>query len=72
VAQGIVDAFSELEVGIPVVVRLAGTNVRKGREIIQASGLPIVMADTLADAAAKAVAATRQPAPGGTTAPAPA
>ena len=72
VAQGIVDAFSELEVGIPVVVRLAGTNVRKGREIIRASGLPIVMADTLADAAAKAVAATRQAAPDGTAAPAPA
>lgn len=72
VAQGIVDAFSELEVGIPVVVRLAGTNVRKGWEIIRASGLPIMMADTLADAAGKAVAATRQAARGGTAAPAPA
>jgi succinyl-CoA synthetase beta subunit len=70
VAQGIVDAFSELEVGIPVVVRLAGTNVRKGWEIIRASGLPIVMADTLADAAAKAVAATGHAAPDGAAAPA--
>ncbi len=42
---------------MPVVVRLAGTNVEAGRAIIDGSGLPIVSADTLADAAAKAVAA---------------
>lgn len=66
VAEGIVDAFSDLEVGIPVVVRLAGTNVGPGQDIIRASGLPIVMAGTLADAAAKAVtAASRQRAPAG-------
>jgi malate-CoA ligase subunit beta len=54
-----VRAFREAEVGVPVVVRLAGTNVDEGRRIIQQSGLPLVVADTLADAAAKAVAAIR-------------
>ena len=46
-------------VPVPVVVRLAGTNVEEGRRIIAESGLPIVTADTLADAAQKAVAALR-------------
>jgi malate-CoA ligase subunit beta len=56
VAQGIVAAFTELDVEIPVVVRLAGTRVEQGQAILQDSGLPIVTADTLADAAEKAVA----------------
>jgi malate-CoA ligase subunit beta len=57
VAEGVVQAFREVDVKLPVVVRLAGTNVEAGREIIRGSGLPIVTADTLADAADKAVAA---------------
>jgi succinyl-CoA synthetase beta subunit len=57
VAEGVVKAFREAEVKLPVVVRLAGTNVEAGRRIIEASGLPIATADTLADAAQKAVAA---------------
>ncbi len=57
VAEGVVAAYRELELTLPVVVRLAGTNVEAGRAIIDGSGLPIVSADTLADAAAKAVAA---------------
>jgi len=44
---------------VPLVVRLAGTNVDEGRRILRDSGLPIITADTLADAAAKAVAAAR-------------
>jgi malate-CoA ligase subunit beta len=40
-------------------VRLAGTNVEEGMKIVQESGLPIILADTLADAANKAVAAAR-------------
>jgi malate-CoA ligase subunit beta len=59
VAEGVVKAFREAGVTVPVVVRLAGTNVEEGRRIINQSGLPLVAADTLADAAEKAVAALR-------------
>ncbi len=55
VAEGIVSAFKELDVTIPVVVRLAGTHVEQGQQILRDSGLPIVTADTLAEAAEKAV-----------------
>jgi len=57
VAEGVVQAFTQAEIQVPVVVRLAGTNVDEGRRIIAESGLPIITADTLADAAEKAVAA---------------
>ena len=58
VAQGVVDAVRAEQIeGVPLVVRLAGTNVEAGRKIIQESGIPIITADTLADAAQKAVAA---------------
>ncbi|MDQ4103899.1 MAG: malate--CoA ligase subunit beta [Actinomycetota bacterium] len=56
VAQGIVAAFKQIDVKIPVVVRLAGTHVEEGQAILRDSGLPIITADTLADAACKAVA----------------
>ncbi|MFQ8431875.1 malate--CoA ligase subunit beta [Amaricoccus sp. W119] len=56
VAEGVVKAFREVDVKLPVVVRLAGTNVEEGRKIIEDSGLPIMTADSLADAARKAVA----------------
>jgi malate-CoA ligase subunit beta len=59
VAQGVVDAFAAIDVRIPVVVRLAGTHVEEGRAIIAASGLPILTADTLAEAAELVVAAAR-------------
>lgn len=55
VAQGVVQAARDLKV--PLIVRLAGTNVAAGQRIIQESGLPIITADELADAARKAVAA---------------
>ncbi len=57
VAQGVVQAVREVGVDVPLVVRLAGTNVEEGRAIIDASGLPIIQADSLADAADKVVAA---------------
>ena len=60
VAEGVVQAYREVGMTLPVVVRLAGTNVEEGRRILAQSGLPIISADTLADAAEKAVA-TRQP-----------
>jgi malate-CoA ligase subunit beta len=57
VAQGVVQAVREERVPVPLVVRLAGTNVQEGRRILEDSGLPIITADTLADAAARVVAA---------------
>jgi len=57
VAQGVVQAVREVQVPVPLVVRLAGTNVEEGRRILQESGLPIITAETLAEAAQRAVAA---------------
>jgi succinyl-CoA synthetase beta subunit len=57
VAQGIVRAAGSVSVQVPVVTRLAGTNVEEGRRILRESGLPIVAADDLADAARQAVLA---------------
>jgi succinyl-CoA synthetase beta subunit len=53
IAEGVVAASKELGVEVPLVVRLEGTNVEKGKEILEASGLAIVPADNLADAAKK-------------------
>jgi malate-CoA ligase subunit beta len=61
VAQGIVQASKETQINVPLIVRLAGTNVEAGRKIIAESGIAIISADTLAEAAAKAVAACRTP-----------
>jgi malate-CoA ligase subunit beta len=55
VAEGVVQACRSLNVGVPLIVRLAGTNYEAGRDIIVNSGLPIISADTLADAARAAV-----------------
>ena len=59
VAQGVVQAVHAIGIKVPLVVRLAGTNEKEGRRIISDSGLPILAADTLAEAARKAVAAAR-------------
>ena len=59
VATGVVQAAKDLRV--PLIVRLAGTNVDEGRRIVRDSGLPIVMAETLAEAASLAVAAASKP-----------
>ncbi|MEM7214149.1 MAG: malate--CoA ligase subunit beta [Pseudomonadota bacterium] len=55
VAEGVVQALEANPIDIPVVVRLAGTNVEKGRQILVESGVPVIMATTLAEAAKKAV-----------------
>lgn len=60
IANGVIQAYREVGIEIPVVVRLSGTNVEAGRKLIAESGLPIVSADTLADAAKAAVAARPQ------------
>ena len=57
IAQGIIDAIKEVGVKQPIIVRLEGTNVKKGKEMIEKSGLAVIAADDLDDAATKAVAA---------------
>jgi malate-CoA ligase subunit beta len=59
VAAGVVQAMHEVRVPVPLVVRLAGTNVEEGRRILTDSGLPILTADTLSQAAERVVAARR-------------
>ncbi len=59
VAEGVVQALRELDIDIPVIVRLAGTNVEEGQKILAKSGLPIIRATTLMEAAERAVGAWR-------------
>jgi succinyl-CoA synthetase beta subunit len=59
IADGIIKAVQEVHVAVPVVVRLEGTNVEKGREILKNSGLKIIAADSLTDGAQKVVAAIK-------------
>jgi len=57
VAQGVVKAMQDLDIEVPVVVRLSGTNVDEGRRILEESAVPLITADTLAEAAEKSVVA---------------
>ncbi|MCC7016565.1 MAG: ADP-forming succinate--CoA ligase subunit beta [Rhodospirillales bacterium] len=59
IAEGVVAAARDVHLGVPLVVRLEGTNVQQGKKILADSGLPIISADDLDDAAKKAVAAAR-------------
>jgi len=58
-AQGVVDAAKEINLSVPLVVRLAGTNVKLGKEILEKSNLKIISANNLSDAAKKIVEATK-------------
>ena len=58
-AQGVVQAVKNVQVQLPVVVRMEGTNVEKGRALLQESGLNFVVAENMRDAAEKVVAALR-------------
>lgn len=60
IAEGIVAAAREVDLSVPLVVRLEGTNVELGKQILEQSGLPIVAADDLGDAARKIVAEVKQ------------
>ncbi|WP_116968855.1 ADP-forming succinate--CoA ligase subunit beta [Blastomonas sp. UPD001] len=60
IAEGIVAAAKEVNLSVPLVVRLEGTNVQQGKDILANSGLPIVSADNLGDAAEKIVAQVKQ------------
>jgi succinyl-CoA synthetase beta subunit len=60
IAEGVVAAAREVSLNVPLVVRLEGTNVALGKEIMAKSGLPIISADNLADAAEKIVRAVKE------------
>jgi malate-CoA ligase subunit beta len=60
VAEGVVQAMQKVQLNVPLVVRLAGTRVEEGRKILKDSNMPLIMADTLADAAKKSVAAWKE------------
>lgn len=59
IAEGVIAAAKEVDLSVPLVVRLEGTNVEKGKELMANSGLPIISADDLEDAAKKVVEATK-------------
>ena len=60
IAEGVVAAARELHLNVPLVVRLEGTNVARGKEILAESGLSIITSDNLEDAAKKVVEAVRE------------
>jgi succinyl-CoA synthetase beta subunit len=63
IAEGIVAAAHEVDLKVPLVVRLEGTNVQQGKDILASSGLPIIPANDLGDAAKKIVAEVKQAVP---------
>ena len=60
IAEGIVAAARDISLHVPLVVRLEGTNVERGKQILVESGLPILSADDLADASSKIVKAVKE------------
>ena len=58
-AQGVVDAAKEIDINVPLVVRLAGTNFKEGKTILDNSGLKLISAENLDDAASKIVKAIK-------------
>jgi succinyl-CoA synthetase beta subunit len=60
IAQGVVEAARQVKLSVPLVVRLEGTNVELGKDILAKSGLPIISAANMADAAQKVVTAVAQ------------
>jgi succinyl-CoA synthetase beta subunit len=57
VAEGLVQAAKDVRLSIPLVVRLEGTNVKQGQQILEESGIELITATSMSDAAEKAVAA---------------
>jgi len=60
IAEGVAGAAREVNLHVPLVVRLEGTNVDLGKRILQQSGLPIVTGENLVDSAEKVVAAVKE------------
>ena len=63
IAQGIINAAKTVLLSVPLVVRLEGTNVAKGKQLLKESDVAVITADDLADAAQKAVAAAARSVP---------
>jgi succinyl-CoA synthetase beta subunit len=59
IAQGIINAAKSIKLSVPLIVRLEGTNVEQGKQLLKESGVALIAADDLADAAQKAVAAAK-------------
>jgi succinyl-CoA synthetase beta subunit len=59
IAQGIINSAKSVKLSVPLIVRLEGTNVEKGKQLLKESGVALIAADDLADAAQKAVAAAK-------------
>ena len=59
IARGVVAALTELDASLPVVVRLEGTNVEEGRQVLLDADFEFIVAEDMADAAEKAVVAAR-------------
>jgi len=59
IAQGIINAAKTVHLSVPLVVRLEGTNVKKGKQLLKESGVAVITADDLADAAQKVVKAAK-------------
>ena len=62
IAEGVITACKAVNLKVPLVVRMKGTNEDLGKKMLAESGLPIISADTMAEAAQKVIAALRQPA----------
>ena len=58
-ATGVVEAARKTQIQLPIVLRLEGTNVEQGRQILKESGLNFIVAETMKDAAEKVVAAAK-------------
>jgi succinyl-CoA synthetase beta subunit len=59
IAQGVIEAHRQMQIDVPVVVRLVGTNLAEGEQLLKDSGIPVIRAEGLAEAARKAVEAAR-------------
>ena len=59
IATGVIAACKAVNLSVPLVVRMKGTNEVEGKKLLAESGLPIISADTMADAAQKVVAAVK-------------
>jgi succinyl-CoA synthetase beta subunit len=59
IAEGIINAAKTVKLSVPLVVRLEGTNVERGKQLLKESGIELIAADDLADAARKVVAASK-------------
>jgi succinyl-CoA synthetase beta subunit len=57
IAQGVIDANKQLDIKVPIVMRLVGTNLAEGEKLIEESGISVIRASELGDAARKAVEA---------------